>query len=404
MKLISAAFTVCLVATLGVTSSAQQAEKTKLTVLLYPWAPDYAHIAKVMEEKFEADNPSVDLVVSEQNWNYYEPGGLDAAYDIYELDGIYLHDFVQAGRLQPLDAKVFQGRPDVLKAAADGVVVNGSVYAVPHWTCALFTFFFGHDTKLVAASTRAELVAAIGVNHERGRGLLVDWKGHSTLAELYADCLLDMGLSAGETITALSSEQLHPAAEAALSELIALSDVGSGRSDVAHKAWPPYYALEFAHARGRALVGYSERMHHILHEIAMPTDPTPVIDPRTISVKLYNQGGQAGVPLLWVDSFAIAKGVTGAKLIAAQKFLMFAVRDELYRAVLLPPGKAPQYLLPAYRNLFTDATLVEAAPLYPKFLLGLDKAASVVGVGLPQAIEKTGTLLDKKLPPNLQRR
>lgn len=403
MRCIHAALTICLLVALGVTANAaQQPEKTKLTVLLYPWVPDYAHIAKVIEERFEFENPEVDLVISEQNWNYYEPGGLDTVYDIYELDGIFLADFVQAGRLQPLDIVALQIRTDVLKAAADGAKVDRVVYGVPHWSCALFTFFFGHDAKVAGASTRAELVSAIGANHERGRGLLVDWKGHSTLSEFYADFLLDMGLSAEETINTLSSEKLDPEARAALSELIALSDVGTGRSDVAHKAWPPYYALEFAHGRGRALVGYSERMHHILQEIAMPTDTTPVIDPRTISVKLYNQGAQSGTPLLWVDSFAIAKGVTGSKLRAAQRFLSFAVRDELYRDVLLPAGKSPQYLLPPYRNVFTDTELVKAAPLYPKFLSGLDKAATLVGVGIPQAIEKTGVLLDKKLPPNLQ--
>lgn len=381
--------------------SAQQPEKTKLTVLLYPWVPDYAHIAKVMEEKFEAENSGVDLVISEQNWNYYEPGGLDPVYDVYELDGIFLSDFVKAGRLQTINGTETQIRKDVIKAAADATKVDGAIYAVPHWSCALFTFFFMHDTRLAAANTRTDLISVIGSTHERGRGLLVDWKGHITLTELYADSLLDLGVSPEDTVKALSNEHLNPNAKSALSDLIALSDVGSGRSEVAHKAWPPYYALEFAHGRGRALVGYSERMHHILQEITKPTDPTPVVDPRTISVKLFNQGDKSGVPLLWVDSFAIDKSVTGPKLTAAQQFIEFAVRDDQYLSVLLPPDKAPQYLLPAYRNLYTDTKLVEAAPLYPKFLVGLDKAASLVGVGIPQAIEKTGEQLDKKLPTNL---
>jgi thiamine pyridinylase len=291
----------------------------------------------------------------------------------------------------------------VLETAAEGTVVDGSVYAIPHWACALFLFHFAHDAKVAAANTRDALVAAIGSNHERGRGLLIDWKGHSTLNELYADSLLDLGLSPCETLTALTSDQLHPAAKSALSELIALSDIGSGRSEVAHEAWPPYYALEFAHGRGRALVGYSERMHHILQEIGAPTDSTPVVDPRTVSVKLYNQGGETGVPLLWVDSFAIAAGVTGEKLEAARKFLTFVVQDEIYREVLLLEGKAPQYLLPAYRNLFNDPALLMEAPLYSEFLPGLENAATLVGAGLPAAIEKTGALLDRELPANLRR-
>ncbi len=395
--------TLFLTLALCATSWPQSAQKTRLRVLLYPWVPEYGHIAKVLEEKFEAENPTVDLVVSEQNWDYYEPGGLDAPYDVYELDGIYLHDFVLNGRLQPLESLSIPRRPDVLKAAANAVVVDGSVYGLPHWTCALFLFYFTHDTRVAEADTGEQLITAIGRNHERGRGLLVDWKGHSTLTELYADCLLDLGLSPSETLTVLARGQLDPRAKTTLSEFIALSDVGSGRGDVAHKAWPPYYAIEFAHARGRTLVGYSERMHHILQEIGAPTDSTPVVDPRTISVKLFNQGGQAGVPLLWVDSFAIASETRGAKLDAAQKFLMFAVRDDIYRAALLPADKAPQYLLPAYSSLFSDAALVKAAPLYPKLLPGLESATSLVGKGLPQVIEKTGALLDKELPVNLQR-
>lgn len=106
------------------------------------------------------------------------------------------------------------------------------------------------------------------------------------------------------------------------------------------------------------------------------------------------------MPLLWVDSFAIAKGVPGAKLDAAQKFLEFAVRDDTYREALLPTGTAPRYLLPAYRNLFTDAALTSAAPLYPQFLPGLDNAQSLTGSGLPAALDKVGGLLDKKLPTN----
>lgn len=390
-------------ATLVAAADGNQAEKSKLSVLLYPWVPDYEHIAKTVEQKFESENPGIDLIVSAQNWGYYEPGGLDAPYDIYELDGIFLHDFVQAGRIQPLNPKVVPIRPDVLKPAGQAVAIGGSVYAIPHWACALFTFHFSHDAKVAAANKRAELVSAIGSNHERGRGLLIDWKGHSTLAELYADCLLDLGLSPEETLRALADSELQAEAKTALSELIVLSDTGSGRTDVAHKAWPPYYAFEFAHARGRALVGYSERMHHILQEIATPTEATPVIDARSVSVKLYNQGGKTGVPLLWVDSFAIAKSVTGVKLEAAQKFLNFVARDDIYRAVLLPSGKAPQYLLPTYKNVFTDTALLEAAPLYSKFLPRLDDAVSLAAPGLPKNLEAIGELLDKKLPVNLQR-
>jgi thiamine pyridinylase len=381
-----------------------QDKKTELSVLLYPWVPDYEHIAATLERDFENANPDIDLVPSSQNWDYYEPGGLEAKYDVYELDGVFLADFVAAGRLQSINPAHVTVRSDALPAAAAGVHIGGAVYGVPHWACALFTFYFKHDSALAAAVTRTDLVSTIGANHEQGRGLLVDWKGHSTLAELYADCLLDLGNTGEDVVSMLSQSTLDPAALTALSALISLSDVGSGRSDIAHKAWPPYYSLEFAHARGRALVGYSERMFHILNEVRHPTDPTPVIDASTITVRLYNQGVANGNPLVWVDSFALDKDLAGPRLSAAERFIAFATSTTAYRTILLPPNEPPQYLLPAYTDVFADATLLASAPLYQQFAHGLDHAATLAAVGLPAALETTGTTLDKKLPINLQHR
>src|SRR6266480_103791 len=93
---------------LAPTLQGQQTQKTSLTVLLYPWVPDYGALAATIERRFESENPGFDLVVSQQNWNYYKPGGLDPTYDVYELDGIFLQDFVRAGRIQPLDPKAVQ--------------------------------------------------------------------------------------------------------------------------------------------------------------------------------------------------------------------------------------------------------------------------------------------------------
>ena len=124
--------------------------------------------------------------------------------------------------------------------------------------------------------------------------------GNSTVSELYLDALLDLGLPSDDIVNILKSEKLNDKAFKTMSEIVKLSDQGLGRGVLTHKAWPPYYAHEFAHGRGRALIGYSERMFHILDEIMNPKDFTPVIYPQTINVKIFNQGLNTGNPLAWV--------------------------------------------------------------------------------------------------------
>ena len=90
------------------------------------------------------------------------------------------------------------------------------------------------------------------------------------MAEIYVDCLFDMGYTQKEVLKQLSSGILNKDAIKNIDKLVELCDPGIGRSVLAHDAWPPYYPLEFAHGRGRSLVGYSERMFHILSEIKIP--------------------------------------------------------------------------------------------------------------------------------------
>ena len=92
-----------------------------------------------------------------------------------------------------------------------------------------------------AAKTRKMLADAIGDNHERNRGLLVDMSGHFTLGELYLDNLLDLGFKSDEIISILASNELSSDATQSLSEIISLMDIGIGRGILTHKAWPPLY-------------------------------------------------------------------------------------------------------------------------------------------------------------------
>lgn len=384
-------------------SNVSFADKIKLSVLIYPWVPDYSHITNVVENEFEKTNPEIDLIISGQNWDYYEPGGLEKKYDVYELDTIFLPDFIANGRLQALDYnRLDKNRlKEAFQFAINGSQFNGIIYGAPHWVCGLFLFYFSHDEKMASASNYDSIVAAIGKKHERNRGLLIDMTGNSTVAELYLDALLDNGLSVKDIISILKSGNLNDVAFTTMSNIVNLADRGTGRGVLTHKAWPPYHAHEFAHGRGRALVGYSERMYHILKEIMTPTDMTPVVRPESISVNLFNQGPDSGKPLAWIDTFAIASDLSGKKLEAAYVFLNFMTQDDTYIATLLPEGKPPLYLLPAFKSTFGNQKLLKAAPLYQNFKVDLESAQNISSIGLPTMLEKTGKLLNKKLPNNL---
>lgn len=376
-------------------------KKIDLSVLFYPFVPNYEQIVSIIKKEFEKQHPNINLLRSKQNWNYYDDGGLDAKFDIYELDTVFLADFVLSDRIQVIDPGKLRARQDTLEFAENASHWNGLRYGIPHWTCALFLFYFDHDGKVKGAQDAKALEAAIGVPHERGRGLLIDMGGHYTLGELYVDCLIDQGLSLAEILTSLNTGELYQPAIDAMTRILFLSDVGLARSDLAHDAWPPYFTHEFAHGRGRALVGYSERLYYILSEIKSPTDPTPVVDPQRIRAKLFNQGASTARSLAWVDCFVIDKSLNGRRLDAAYNFLQFVTSDEAYLLALLPPESPPQYLLPAYKMVFTIPELVRQAPLYSDFLTSLNGVQSFSAPSLGNTLRRVGDKVNKTLPKHL---
>ena len=378
-------------------------EKIELNVLMYPWVPDYDHIAKSIKENFEKEYPGVNIVIAKQNWNYYNPGGLDKKYDIYELDTIFLLEFVKKGRLQSLSEPDFLHIKSSFPFSIYASKVDGVLYGSPHWICALFLFYHKHDLRMKEATTLAKLSKAIGTRHEKGRGLLIDLNGTSTLAEIYVDCLVDMGYTQKEVLEQLASGILNKGAINSINQLVELCDPGIGRGILAHDAWPPYYPLEFAHGRGRALVGYSERMFHILSEIKDPSDYTPVINPSSISIRLFNQADKELSSLNWVDSFVIDASVKGKKLEYAKKFLIFMAQSEIYIKILLT-NNTPQYLLPAYPNIYDSPKLLSAAPLYKYFKTEIQSKRWITlqGENIYKQLRQSGKKLNKKISLNLR--
>ena len=373
-------------------------EPVPLSVLLYPWVPDYQHIAAVVESEFEAAHPEVDLVLAPPNRDYYKPGGLDKRYDVYELDTAYLPEFVQKKRLQALDAeKMAFVKTTALPVALSASTWGAKLYGVPHWTCALFLFYLRDDAPIADAHNFPDLQAAIGREHRRGEGLLVDMKGKATLTELYIDALLDLGFSPPEVAASLERKTLEKKAVSRLEEVLGLSALGDARSEAHHDAWPPWHAVAFARGQGRAVVGYSERMFHILNALEGMRG-VGALSGRSIGVKVFNQGNATAKPLSWVDSFVVDATVSDEKLEAAYAFLQFMASDELYLKCLLPQeGKPPLYLLPAYESTFKRKELLAVAPMYRVFFKGVQQASTVRIPHFSEISQKIGTLLDQRL-------
>ncbi len=75
-------------------------------------------------------------------------------------------------------------------------------------------------------------------------------------------------------------------------------------------------------------------------------------------------------PIAWVDLLVIDAGVRNQKLSDAEYFLRVMAEPETFKLFLVPASESvPQYLLPARQDLYTDATVTKAAPLYPAFRL-----------------------------------
>jgi len=96
--------------------------------------------------------------------------------DVYEIDTVLLSDFVNLGKIAPIDLPFDDLAPETIKA----VTRNSNVYGVPHWLCGNFLFYKKSDTAVANATTWKDLVDVLGKRHET---LLVDFKGRSTLGE-----------------------------------------------------------------------------------------------------------------------------------------------------------------------------------------------------------------------------
>lgn len=92
--------------------SQSSAQRRHLRVVLYPFIPEFTYAAETVKRLFEAENPNIELSLVDLSANYYAPPKAgaapdptyigDAQADVYELDSVFLADFVNGKKIQAL--------------------------------------------------------------------------------------------------------------------------------------------------------------------------------------------------------------------------------------------------------------------------------------------------------------
>jgi len=137
-----------------------------LQVVLYPFIPGFDSLKNEVKARFEKAHPDIQLDIIDLSDNYYGPfvskfiGCTEA--DVYELDSVFLHDFVLNKKIQELPAEAALPPGSLLKNAVLGSTVNGKRYGAPHWVCGNFLFFDASDSKLQGVKTLTELMRVLG--------------------------------------------------------------------------------------------------------------------------------------------------------------------------------------------------------------------------------------------------
>jgi thiamine pyridinylase len=394
---------VLVISTACLTASAEDASHRRtLKVVVYPFVPDHIGLFYDVKSQFEAKYPDIDLQIFDLSNNYYDstsPGAItNTAADVYEVDTVFLQDLAAQNQIQPLPKELIPVENRYFSVANLASQYKKTWYGVPHWVCSNF-LFFKKDDPLAKAKTLMDIENSIGIQHDPGKGLLIDMKGKTTLGELYVNALIDKYGSVEAAEKFLTPDNLDDSCVAALKRVIVLCDKGYGRDSDYHNV-DGFYPRQFAWQRGRAMVGYTEAMSATLSETINACPKEIRINSSDIGVAPLSLSDKDAVPFAWVDSFCIAKTCKGQRLKDAAEFIRF-MSDvaQVRNAVTAPTATQPRYLAPALKELFTDGIVLMRCPLYKYEADTFAKAVPVTGLNLENRLRAIGKKIDGLLGP-----
>lgn len=380
------------------------ATRRQLKVALYPFIPEYEAAAEHIKQHFEAQNQDVELVILDLRSNYYSSsdanyvGSADA--DVYELDSVFLQDFVDSKKIRELPGEALLPPDELLKNADAGTRVGGRRYGAAHWVCRDFLFYSAANKPKSDIRTLADLEAFV-----RPDGLLlVDLKGKSTLGELYLISAFDR--YSDWSLVAPKIDKFDPSIGIDESRVLKLCNAASCRDQIFHEL-TGIHGAEFARKRGKALIGYSELLHDVLTETQNGCPDTCLSD-KDIDVSDLPLDDAGSTPVSWVDSFTMSTTCKGQCVVDAVRFISMMNSDEMYLTLLLPvplsfvqvPQPAdtvPSYLLPAKASLYSNPALLGVAHLYPKMKTLVENARVPTSDKLNDKLRAIGKTIDKNL-------
>jgi thiamine pyridinylase len=370
-----------------------------LKVVLYPFIPDYQGFARQVAKKFAASNEGkgIDLEFVDLTDGYYDStsdeyvGGTTA--DVYEVDSVLLAELAGAHRIRPLPAALTPSKGEFLETAQRRAFVGDTAYGYPQWVCANFLFYRSDDAGIANAKTLAALEGALGSQAIGGKWLLADLKGKSTLGEFYLMSLFDR-YGNWSTVQAhlgtLQREQVHD-----IVRLAALCDHGYCHDGTRHD-FTGAYGREFAHGRGRVLIGYSEILYDVGLENALCSKSDSCLSADNLGVSLVPLDDAGATPMVWVDTLTVASSCTGQCESDATAFIRFVNSEQTLRDALI--GFPPRYLMPARASVYSDPVVLKAAPLYPRFKSLVENADAPSAEHLNDTLRNYGRNIDACLP------
>ena len=127
-----------------------------LTVVLYPFIPEYPTVQAELKKGFEALHPDITVNFPDLTSNYYDRAKTNyigaTQADVYELDSVFLKDFVKEGKIKPWPSNVPLPEDQLVKNAVAGSKVNGIRYGAAHWLCGNFLFFKKTDAAFAGVT------------------------------------------------------------------------------------------------------------------------------------------------------------------------------------------------------------------------------------------------------------
>jgi thiamine pyridinylase len=311
---------------------------------------------------------------------------------VYELDSVFLKDFVHQHKIRPLPDDLLLPQSQLLKNAYAGSMIDGKRYGSAHWACGNFLFFRKDTAPAKMPANLKELAALMGPSPEQR--MLVDMRGRLTLGEFY------LGAAYAKYKDWATVQNHIKKAEQPLEDdlgtILKMCSKGSCRDKIFHEL-TGIYGQEFALNRSKALIGYSELLHSVLTEATI----NGTMKDADLGVAALPLDDSGAVPISWIDSFVVRNGCNDGDecFKAASKFIKFMQRDDVYMKLLLPtrpsflnypdpkgPDPIPAYLLPAKSTLYTNTDLLKFAHLY------MDLKAIIEGAAVPTDDQLNDTL------------